>query len=143
MTQKIVCIDASFVVRLATSNAETTVFRDLWQQWELEKYQKIAPTLFYYEIINAFHRYAISGELTPEEAEKALEYSLSLEIEFYRNVSLHRKAFNLAKKLALPAAYDAHYLALAQDLSAEFYTADRRLFNAVNSIYSWVKLARE
>ncbi len=51
--------------------------------------------------------------------------------------------FNLAKKLALPAAYDAHYLALAQDFAAEFYTADKRLFNAVNSIYSWVKLAGE
>jgi predicted nucleic acid-binding protein len=105
------------------------------------KYQRIAPTLFYYEITNAFHRYARYGELTPEEAEEGLEYSLSLEIEFYRNTSLHRKAFNLAKNLALPAAYDAHYLALAQEFLAEFYTADRRLFNAVNSIYPWVKLA--
>lgn len=141
MTKKIVCIDASFVVKLAISDSEITVFRDLWQQWELEKYQKIAPTLFYYEVTNAFHRYAISGELTPEEAEAAYEYSLSLEIEFYRNISLHRKAFNLAKKLGLTAAYDAHYLALAQEFSADFYTADKRLFNSLSSIYSWVKLA--
>lgn len=41
MKKKIVCIDASFVVRMAISDTETTVFRDLWQRWDLEKYQRI------------------------------------------------------------------------------------------------------
>jgi predicted nucleic acid-binding protein len=37
----------------------------------------------------------------------------------------------MACESGLPAIYDAHYLALAHRLNAEFWTADRRLFQAV------------
>ena len=35
---------------------------------------------------------------------------------------------------------DAHYLALAQRLGAEFWTADRRLVQAVQATLPWVNL---
>ncbi|MFM5981301.1 MAG: type II toxin-antitoxin system VapC family toxin [Sphaerospermopsis kisseleviana] len=47
-------------------------------------------------------------------------------------------ALTLAKNLNLSAAYDAHYLALSQLLNAEFYTADKRLYNSVKSSLNWV-----
>lgn len=40
------------------------------------------------------------------------------------------------------SVYDAHYLALAQRLSIELWTADKRLYNAVKSSLGWVKLLR-
>ncbi|NEP82516.1 MAG: type II toxin-antitoxin system VapC family toxin [Okeania sp. SIO3B3] len=140
MTKKIICIDASFIIRLATSGTEVPSFSNLWTQWELQGYSKIAPTLFYYKVTNAFHRYVISGLLTSEEATEALEYILNLEIILHGNASLHRRALNLAQNLTLPAAYDAHYLALAEQLSADFYTADSRLFNTVKTYFSWIYL---
>lgn len=36
-------------------------------------------------------------------------------------------ALDLAERLSLSATYDAHYLALAEWLGAEFWTADQRL----------------
>jgi len=42
---------------------------------------------------------------------------------------------------AEPAAvYDAHYLALAERLGAEMWTADRRLCQAVGAALPWVRL---
>lgn len=141
MTTEVICVDASFVVRLATSGTALYSFRDLWNEWQSAGYTKVAPTLFYYEITNALHRYVVAGQLLPEEADQALEYVLNLEITLYGEATLHLRALNLARKLTLPATYDAHYLALAEQLEADFYTADRRLFNAVHITLPWVHLA--
>lgn len=35
--------------------------------------------------------------------------------------------------------HDAHYLALAQTLDCEFWTADERLYNAVRDQLPWVR----
>lgn len=47
----------------------------------------------------------------------------------------------LARQFNLPAAYDAHYLALAERLEAELWTLDRKLFNAVHPIFQRINLA--
>jgi hypothetical protein len=44
------------------------------------------------------------------------------------------------RPLSLPAAYDAHYLALAERVGAEFWTTDRRLANKVREALPWVHL---
>jgi len=46
----------------------------------------------------------------------------------------------IARKYGLKASYDAYYLALAEQLGAEFWTADRRLSRAVQSHLDWVHL---
>ncbi|NPA27193.1 MAG: type II toxin-antitoxin system VapC family toxin, partial [Chloroflexi bacterium] len=51
---------------------------------------------------------------------------------------LHLEALALAHELNLPAAYDAHYLALARRMNAEFWTADQRLAKAVARRFPWV-----
>ncbi|MBM4457262.1 MAG: type II toxin-antitoxin system VapC family toxin [Chloroflexi bacterium] len=44
----------------------------------------------------------------------------------------------MARRLNHPAAYDAHYLALAEMYTCPFWTADERLFNAVHEALNWV-----
>jgi predicted nucleic acid-binding protein len=53
---------------------------------------------------------------------------------------LHWRAMDLAERFSLPAVYDAHYLALAERLGGEFWTADRRLVEAVQGALPWVRL---
>jgi predicted nucleic acid-binding protein len=54
-----------------------------------------------------------------------------LPIRLEAGARLQRRALAMASELALPAAYDAHYLALARSLDAEFWTADARLARQV------------
>ena len=46
---------------------------------------------------------------------------------------LHESELALADRFALPAANNAHYLALAEHLETEFWTTDRRLTVKVQS----------
>lgn len=140
MTSTVVCIDASFIVRLLDGGTIAVPFVDLWNQWQDSGCTVIAPTLFYYELSNAFHRSVLAGQILPEEADQALEAALNLDIRLYGDADLHRQALILAAQLRLPASYDAHYLALAQRLEADFWTADRRLYNAVQPSLPWVHL---
>ena len=52
--------------------------------------------------------------------------------------SNHKNLDDFAERFSLPAAYDAHYLALAQYLSAEFWSADKKLIRAVQTTLPWV-----
>jgi predicted nucleic acid-binding protein len=69
----------------------------------------------------------------------ALRAALSLPLRLYGEPELHARALDLAERLSLPAAYDAHYLALADWLGAEFWTADQRLVRAVQDELPWVR----
>jgi len=133
-----VCVDASLVVRLVHSGTYEAPLVALWKEWHEAGHAVVAPTLLHYEVSNAMHRYVVHGELLPEEAAEALEAALGLGIALYGDAGLHRRALELAKHFALPAAYDAHYLALAERLGAEFWTTDHRLVKAVGAALPWV-----
>jgi predicted nucleic acid-binding protein len=122
-----VCPDASVVVRLLTSGSEETPAARSWVDWSEQGHVLAAPALIFYEVANALRRYVASGHLLPEEAEVALDAALCLGIRLHAEPDLHREALRLAARLALPAAYDAHYLAVADKLAAPLYTFDRRL----------------
>ena len=142
MTQKVICVDANFVVFLVQAASETSPFIVLWDEWQKQSDRVIAPTLFGYEVTNVFHRMSVAGQILPEEAEQLLEKALNLGITLYGDRALHERALALAKTLNLRAAYDAHYLALSERYNAEFYTSDKRLFNSVKDTLSWIHLVK-
>jgi len=135
-----ICMDANFAVRLVNSQSETDPWIVLWEEWQAAAKQIIAPTLFYYEITNAIYRMGRAGQLQEDEVQTALEDVFNLRISIKSDLQLHLQAVALAQQFDLPAAYDAHYLALAQDYRAIFYTGDKRLFNQVHSQFSDIVL---
>ena len=58
--------------------------------------------------------------------------------QLMRPAGLHQRAWELTRHFDLPAAYDAHYLALAEMVGCPFWTADERLFNVVCGSLDWV-----
>lgn len=135
-----ICIDASFVVRFITGKNPDSSADQLWKQWQQSQPIIVVPTLFYYEVSNALHRYAVAGQLTQQEVAGLLDQVLGFDLRDYGDADLHRQALKIAQRENLPAAYDAHYLALAERLGVEFWTGDRRLFNTVRSRLTWVHL---
>ncbi len=138
-TNGLICIDASLVVGVIREGPGSRA-KAQWQEWEGNGAAFVAPTLLYYELTNALHRYVVHGEMLPDEAARALDIALQLGITLYGDPTLHRRARELAGVLSLPAAYDAHYLALAERLGAKLWTADRRLFHNAERRFPWVHL---
>lgn len=100
----------------------------------------VAPALIYYEVTNGLYRYQKAGILPSEAVEKALIAALALPIELVSNTELHTRARNIATAYNLSAVYDAHYLALAQWMEVDLWTADIRLVNSLKPHkLSWVK----
>jgi predicted nucleic acid-binding protein len=137
-----ICVDANLVTRLLLVPDDQPV-QQLWQQWQLDKRQLAAPTLLRYEVTNALYRYQKQGLLSEEIVRIGLNAALTLPIQLHSETDLYRRALALAERFALPAAYDAHYLAVAEQLDAELWTADRRLARAVGSALSWVHLVEQ
>ena len=57
---------------------------------------------------------------------------LESKLELHQPPDLHVRALQLASQLKQNAAYDAHYLALAESLSCELWTADERFYRAAS-----------
>jgi predicted nucleic acid-binding protein len=121
------CVDASLVVRLLVHTPESERVHDLWEDWQAAQRELVAPALLHYEVANALYRYERAGELRPDEVHQALDAGVRLPLRLVEDPALHAEAVILARRFELPAAYDAHYLAVAERLGAELWTADRRL----------------
>ena len=130
MNGTVVCVDASLVLRLFLGPDDTRAWEQ-WDRWTAEGRTIHAPALLGYETANALHRFHRAGFLSRASRDVVLDAILALPIRLDNDAGLHRRALALATELALPAAYDAHYLALARSLDAEFWTADARLARQV------------
>ncbi len=132
------CVDASLVVRLLVHTPESERVQGLWEDWRSADRPLIAPSLLPYEVANALYRYERAGQLLADEVQQALDTALALPVRLSAEPSLHVEAVLLARRLGLSAAYDAHYLALAERLGAELWTADRKLVRQVSEALPWV-----
>lgn len=137
-----VCCDANIVVRLHDpASGEHPATLALWERWLHDGTRILAPSLLRYEVANAVYR---SGQIQSGPAfssELVLKSMASLPIEFIDDIQLHVDAVRIAEEFRLPAAYDAHYLALAQREGIPFYTLDRRLVKATGTRLGYVRYA--
>jgi len=91
-----------------------------------------APVLWEYECLSGFHRAVRLGVLRPQEAVEYMNDLLALDIErVVPSVESHQSALRWAERLGQSKAYDAQYVALAEQLGAELWSADQRLINAL------------
>jgi predicted nucleic acid-binding protein len=137
-----ICVDANLVIR-RVAEPDNGPVQELWGRWAARRQRLVAPTLLRYEVTNALYRSQRAGLLSPEARRDLLAAALALPIEVQGDAALHQEAADLAERFALLAAYDAHYLALAQRLGTEFWTTDGRLGRAVRPTLSWVRLVGE
>jgi len=135
-----VCVDANVVVKSILFPEDA--IQDLWKSWQTNGIRLVAPTLLFYEVANSLYQYQKRGDISADVIRRVYDTALALPFTLIGDASLHRRAIVLAATYRLPAAYDAHYLALAEHLGIDLYTADVRLVNALLPFkVDWVKLA--
>ena len=139
MTETIV-VDANLVLSQALPLPYSDSAAAQLEIWKTELTHLIAPVLWEYEIASGLRRAVSEHLLTPDEAETALETLLDLDVETVRPTpALHHRAFQWAARLEQNKAYDAQYLALAEELGAVFWSADKRLVNRARQLgINWV-----
>ena len=134
------CVDASIVIKLIVEEPGSGRADALWAQWIQQDVQIVAPTLLRYEITAVLRKKVCRGQLSGEIANAALAAALDLKgIEYINSPVLHVRALELASQFGLPTAYDAHYLALAEQQNCEFWTADVPLVDRVSQALPYVR----
>jgi len=121
-------VDANIAVN--TSLDMTDTLERFWDRVDKEQITPCAPRLWLSEVTSAIRFFVSQKEINTDEAGEALRTIHALRIEIIdEDEELSLRALELAGKLGQSKAYDAFYLALAEKLAAEFWTADERLAN--------------
>jgi predicted nucleic acid-binding protein len=140
-----ICVDASIAAKLVFEEEYYQQARALYRYALTTAERIVAPPLLPIEVTNIVRqrmrrvKAPAQGLLTTTEAQEALARFLALPIELQLPRALHHVALELAVVHALPAVYDGHYIALAQMLDCEFWSADRKLVEAVQEKLPFVR----
>jgi len=136
-----VVVDANLVVALAVATPYSQRARELVAGWREAGTSLHAPLLLEYEVTSTVRQAVAAGLLPANQVVTILDALWDLSIERHPpGPEDHLAAVRWADRLGQRAAYDAQYLALAERLGAEFYTADRRLAASSASLeVDWVR----
>jgi predicted nucleic acid-binding protein len=130
MIDSLVVIDASVAVKAVLPNPLQTHCLGLVQTFI--EVQPAAPALWAYETTSAIAKSVHFGAITEDEARQALEELDALGVRlFVADADQNLAAFHWTIQLKRASVYDSYYLVLAQTLECDFWTADKRLFNAL------------
>ena len=131
-----VVVDASLAFKWLVPEKNSDKARELARSWDSEGTQPVAPHLMPVEVANALHRRVVRNELDVQDAIRLIENLLATGIALRETNYLHSRTLELASLLRQNAVYDAHYLALAEALGCELWTADQRFYRAASSTMS-------
>ena len=98
----------------------------------------LAPSLLEYEVINGLIIAKKRGRIQEKKILTAIEGFISLEIKLI-SLSLYYPKVIHYSKIYNRSAYDASYLALADDEDISLVTADKGLYAVVKKDLKWVE----
>ena len=136
----VVVVDTSLVFKWLMEEEDSDRALALVNRWNHEGVQIAAPHLMLAETSNALHRAVVKKALSVFEAAALFEQLAARSLDFYHSNPLYPRALALASELGQGAVYDSVYLALAESLDCELWTADIRFSRAARTHYPRVRL---
>ncbi|HMB54636.1 MAG TPA: type II toxin-antitoxin system VapC family toxin [Thermoanaerobaculia bacterium] len=130
-----VVVDANLLVPLVSGDRRAERISEQLRSWLDAGVALHAPQLALYETVNGWTRLVAAGRLPAERVADAWEQIASLPIT-YHPLTDGPRTVEIALSLERTTAYDAAYLMLAEQLDAELWTVDGKLYrNAVSRGY--------
>ena len=123
-------VDASLAAKWLLEEDNSDRARALARKWADDGTLPVAPHLLPIEVANVLHRRVVRGDLSLEMAVRLVETLMSSGMELRESPQIHVRALELADELGQGAVYDSHYLALAESMGCDLWTADERFFRA-------------
>jgi predicted nucleic acid-binding protein len=141
--EKMLVLDASVAIKAILPNPLQGHCRALVETFA--EVQPVSPALWGHETTSAISKTVHFGQITEAEGRLALEQLAALNVQLFTpNLEQNQAAFDWTIRLKRAAAYDSYYLALAQSLDCDFWTADSRLFNALkDERFQWLHWIEE
>jgi predicted nucleic acid-binding protein len=135
-----VVVDANIAIKWVLIEADSELARALLAEWKEKEMIVYVPTLLSYEVTNMLYREVRAGRITTETAENGIKMiHRAVSPVYSRNAALDLRALAMARHFDLSAAYDSHYLALAERKECALWTADKRMWRAVKDQLDWVQ----
>ncbi len=135
---KKIIIDSSVVLKWYLADEEySQKALELLNRFVTGQLNLLAPSLLEYEVANALIIAKRRGRVDWKDIFTALDGFVNLEINLKQLSAFYPKVLNYCMAYNV-SAYDASYLALAEDEGTSLITADKRLYNSLRKI-KWVK----
>lgn len=136
-----VVVDSNIALKWVLDEPDSLAALALLAEWTRKRITIIAPALLAYEATNILFQNVRKNKITFDTASNGLKRVIlaGIEFDFPYDYRLSLRAIELANKYNLTAAYDPHYLALAEREGCELWTADTRMWKAVQGKISWVR----
>lgn len=127
-------VDASVALKWYLRDEQDLAAADqLYNAFTANLTELIAPHFIRYEVMNALEVARIQGRIDGDQAMDALDQFLSLRIyQGEDDDELLRRSMVVSRRYVI-TPYDAVYLALAEETSSLFVTADRRLYGRIDA----------
>jgi len=138
-TPPYVVVDASIAAKWLLTEDGSNEARTLLRAWLASAMQPIAPDLFGTEIANIMHQQVRRGMVTHLDARELLRRVLAVVALVPMPVSDILRAFDIAALTGQQTPYDAQYLALAERVGGEYWTADARFVRGAQAVFPQVK----
>jgi predicted nucleic acid-binding protein len=118
-----VVLDSNVAVALALDAGRGPAVEERLREWEDTDEGLHAPSLFRFEVANALTRNIVAGAIDSVDARAAWQRIAAIEINLH-GLQDGPAVIEVARKLKRESAYDASYIALAQELDGELWTLD-------------------
>jgi predicted nucleic acid-binding protein len=123
----VICVDATVAAKWLLPEEYSQEALDLVGATVRAGERILGPQLLPVEITNIIRQRMRREHLALDEARRLLARFFTFHVTLRGSDELHDGALRLSVAYDLPAVYDAHYVALAQQLGCDLWTDDRRL----------------
>jgi predicted nucleic acid-binding protein len=124
---RILCLDTSVWIPYLVPEIYQPQARTLVAEVLSLNLRLVAPAFAWAEVGSVLRKKTRTGVITTEEAQGFFEDFCELPIDYIEEEEIRTRSWEIAEQYGLSTLYDAAFLACAESVSAEFWTADAAL----------------